>query len=148
MTGGKVRICARDRRKLFVPMYPAGASRPAIDKQREDIMAHENFQECIDACDACAVACDHCATACLGEDDVKMMARCIALDMDCAQICRLASALMARGSEFAGALCRLCADVCQACGDECAKHEADHCRECAAACRRCAEVCRKMAAAA
>lgn len=111
-------------------------------------MAHEKFQECIDACDACAATCDHCSVACLNEDDVKMMARCIALDMDCAQICRLASAYMARGSEFALALCRLCADVCQACGDECAKHEADHCRECAEACRRCAEVCRRMAAAA
>ena len=111
-------------------------------------MAHERFQECIDACDACAAACDHCATACLGEDDVKMMARCIATDMDCAQICRLASAFMARGSESAAALCRLCADVCQACGDECGKHQHDHCQQCAEACRRCAEVCRRMAGAA
>lgn len=111
-------------------------------------MAHEQFQECIDACNACAAACDHCATACLGEDDVKMMARCIALDMDCAQICRLASGYMARGSEVAAALCRQCADVCAACGDECAKHQNDHCQQCAEACRRCAEVCRRMAGAA
>lgn len=147
MTCGKVRSLGLEQGNLFVPMYPVGVRRPAIDNPTEDIMAHERFQECIDACDACAAACDHCATACLSEDDVKMMARCIALDMDCAQICRLASAFMARGSEFAAALCRQCADVCQACGDECAKHQNDHCQRCAEACRRCAEVCRRMAGA-
>jgi hypothetical protein len=42
-----------------------------------------------------------CATKCLQEPDVKRMARCIALDMDCAAICRLASGYMAPGSEFA-----------------------------------------------
>jgi len=111
-------------------------------------MAHLQFQECIDACNACADACDYCATACLAEDDVKMMARCIALDMDCAQICRLAASCMARGSEFAAALCRQCADICAACEQECAKHEMDHCQQCAQACRRCAQACRAMAAAA
>ncbi|MCC2597819.1 four-helix bundle copper-binding protein [Allopusillimonas soli] len=108
-------------------------------------MPHEKFQSCIDACYACATECDHCAASCLGEQDVKAMARCIKLDMDCAQICRLAASYMARGSEFAQALCRLCADVCQACGDECAKHQMDHCQRCAEACRRCAEECRRMA---
>lgn len=73
------------------------------------------------------------------------MARCIKLDMDCAQICRMAASYMARRSEFAQALCRLCADACQACGDECAKHQMDHCQRCAEACRRCAEECRRMA---
>jgi len=109
-------------------------------------MEHLN-QSCIDACNACADACDTCSTACLQEDDVKMMAHCIALDMDCAQICRLAAALMARGSEFAAALCAVCAQVCQACADECAKHQAQHCQDCAAACRRCADECRRMGAA-
>jgi len=108
-------------------------------------MATENFQECIDACNACAAACDHCSAACLDEEDVKMMRRCIALDIDCAALCRLAAGYMARGSEFAGAICQLCADICTACGDECAKHEMDHCQQCAKACHDCAEACRKMA---
>ena len=111
-------------------------------------MAHQKFKSCIDACYTCAAVCDHCATACLQEQDVKMMARCIALDMDCAQICRMAAAYMARGSEFAKAICQLCADVCQTCGDECAKHQMAHCQECAEACHRCAEECRRMAASA
>lgn len=109
-------------------------------------MAHEKYQSCIDACYECAAACDHCATACLNEDDVKAMARCVALDIDCAQACRTAAASMARDSEFAQQICKLCADICEACGKECAQHKYDHCQECARACETCAEECRKMAA--
>ena len=76
----------------------------------EDIaMAHANYQECIDACDACAQACDHCATACLQEPDVASLAECIRLDIDCAAICRLASGAMARGSSAVAELCAVCA---------------------------------------
>lgn len=85
-----------------------------------------------------------CAAACLQEQDVGAMARCIALDNDCAQLCRLAAGYMARGSEMAAALCQLCADVCDACADECGKHPMRHCQECADACRRCASECRQM----
>ena len=109
-------------------------------------MAHHQHQSCIDACNACADACDHCSTACLKEPNVKDMAQCIRLDMDCAAICRLAAGFMARGSEMTKQACRMCADVCQACGDECAKHKHEHCQQCAQACRRCAEECMKMAA--
>ncbi len=103
-------------------------------------------QACIDACNACADACDHCSTACLQEADIRPMARCIALDIDCAALCRLAAASMARGSEFAKRLCSLCALVCEACGEECGRHEHDHCQACAAACAKCAEACRRMTA--
>lgn len=109
-------------------------------------MTHHKFNACIEACNACAVACNHCAAACLQEADVKMMARCIATDMDCAQMCALAAAAMARNSDHAPAICALCADICQACGDECAKHDMDHCQQCAEACHRCADECRKMVA--
>jgi hypothetical protein len=92
-------------------------------------MPHQQFQSCIDACNICATACDHCAVSCLGEQDVKSMARCIQLDIDCAAICRLAAGY-----------------VCEACGRECERHKGmAHCQECAAACRRCAEECRRMA---
>jgi hypothetical protein len=79
------------------------------------------------------------------EADPKPMARCIALDMDCAAACRMAAAAMARGSEFAEDFCALCAEVCEECGTECGEHDMDHCQECAEACRRCAEECRRMA---
>jgi hypothetical protein len=109
-------------------------------------MPHQQFQSCIDACNACAIACDHCAVSCLGEQDVKMLARCIQLDIDCAAICRLAAGYMARGSECAATVCEACADVCDACAQECERHKGmQHCEECARACRRCAEECRRMA---
>ena len=97
-------------------------------------------------CIACMIACERCASECLREQGVKMMARCIELDRDCADICALAVRLMSRGSEFAARLCALCAEVCEACERECAKHDAQHCKDCAEACRKCAEECRKMAA--
>lgn len=111
-------------------------------------MPHQKFNACIEACNACAVACNHCAASCLREEDVKMMARCIALDMDCAAICQLAAGAMARGSEHAKAICALCAQICKACADECAKHSMEHCQQCAQACRSCADQCRQMAEAA
>jgi hypothetical protein len=39
--------------------------------------------------------------------------------------------MMARGSDFARTVCRLCADICTACGDEYGKHPMDHCQACA-----------------
>lgn len=108
-------------------------------------MSHQTYQACIDACNQCATLCNHCATACLKEDNVKMMARCIALDIDCAAICQLAAAAMARGSEKAQAICALCADICEACGQECGQHQHEHCQQCAQACRQCAQGCRSMA---
>jgi hypothetical protein len=109
---------------------------------------NQKYASCMQACYACAAECNHCAAACLHEDNVKEMVRCIALDVDCAEICVLAAAAMARDSEKAREICAACADVCDACGEECGKHGHDHCQRCAAACRRCAEECRRMAAAA
>ena len=47
-----------------------------------------------------------------------MMADCIRRDMDCAAICRMAAAYLARDSQFAQQVCQLCAVVCDACGAE------------------------------
>lgn len=114
-------------------------------------MAHENNRELLDALNRCAEECNHCATACLDEQDVKMLSRCIKLDIDCADICQLAAAYVARGSEHVQHLLKECADICEACAAECEKHAAhgmEHCRTCAEACRRCAEACTNMAGAA
>ena len=110
-------------------------------------MTESRYTDCIAACNECADSCDFCATACLAENDPKPMARCVALDMDCAAICRTAAGFMARGSENAAALCATCAEICDACGAECGKHDMDHCKACAEACRRCAEECRRMSQA-
>lgn len=107
-------------------------------------MTFQKYANCIEACDACAAACNHCAASCLKEDNVSDMTKCIELDMDCAELCRLASAFMARNSPFALDLCRLCAQVCDKCAEVCARHDHDHCQDCARACKRCADECRLM----
>lgn len=102
---------------------------------------------CVQACQQCAAACDHCASACLSEQHVQEMRRCIALDVDCADLCRLCATLMARGSAHAPDICRVCAQACDACGTECAQHAHEHCQACAKACRLCAQACKEMAGA-
>lgn len=109
-------------------------------------MMNQNVHDCIQACLECLEACNHCFNQCLQEDDVKMMAGCIRLDRECADLCALAVQSMQRNSPFMAQICALCADVCEACGNECQKHDHDHCQACAQACFKCAEACRKMAA--
>lgn len=108
-------------------------------------MPNQRESECLRECNECAAACFQCAFACLKEEDPKSMIRCIALDMECADICRLAAASIARGDEYLKAVCSLCADACQTCAIECAKHAMDHCQRCAETCQRCADACRSMA---
>jgi hypothetical protein len=109
-------------------------------------MAHEKNQELMNALNNCAAECNHCATACLDEQDVKMLARCIKLDIDCADICQLTASYVARGSEHSNHLLKECAEICEACAEECEKHaHMQHCRKCAEVCRHCAEACLQTA---
>ena len=105
---------------------------------------YHTYKSCIDACLQCAAICNHCASSCTGEDDVKMMAMCIQLDMECAALCYAAAQLMSLGSSKAKDICMLCAGIADVCAAECGKHEKEHCKECAEACKTCAEECRKM----
>ncbi|HSW03081.1 four-helix bundle copper-binding protein [Aquabacterium sp.] len=99
---------------------------------------------CLEACNACATACSQCLTACLQEPHVNALTRCIALDIECAEICRFTAAAVARGSEPLVAICRLCAESCDLCAEECSKHEHEHCQRCADACMKCAAACHQM----
>ena len=101
-------------------------------------MNHEILQEL----SACAMACNICYQACLNEEDVSMMARCIELDRECADMCQLTASLLARDSENTDTFLKLCADLCDLCAEECKKHDQEHCKECAHACSKCAVVCR------
>jgi hypothetical protein len=117
--------------------------------QLEKYLKHVNpeYQSCIEACVECLVACEMCSDACLNEQNVKMLAKCIRLDRDCAEACATAVRTMARGGPMAREICATCAEACDRCAEECERHatEHDHCRVCAEACRRCAEECRRMA---
>lgn len=107
-------------------------------------MSHHDHRSCVDACMRCAQECEHCASACLDEPDVRDLAECIRLDLDCAKVCSLAVSFMSGGSSFSNDICRICAEICEACGAECRKHDMGHCQTCADACDACAEECRRM----
>lgn len=110
-------------------------------------MAHEHPQQLLETLHECMAACNHCFDACLKEDEVKMMAECIRLDRECADMCAYLEQAITRNSPFVSQLAKVCAEICQTCGDECQKHADmhDHCKHCAEACHRCAEACRSIA---
>ena len=108
-------------------------------------MSHKKHQQTIAALNACVAECNHCTTACLDEQDVKMLTKCIKLDIDCAEICSLTASLLARGSEHGEHLKKECAEVCAACATECEKHaHMEHCKKCAEVCWACAQACQTV----
>jgi len=109
----------------------------------------KHYRECIAACFACAQTCETCGDDMIGMDhrgDQTLMAQCIRLCRECADICVLAGQWMSRGSAMADRLCGLCADICDTCAKICEAHAPHHalCGPCATECRRCAELCRRM----
>jgi len=109
-------------------------------------MSHEKNKELISMLNECAAECNHCTSACLDEQDVKMLTKCIKLELDCAEICRLATSFLSRGSDHAVHILKECAEICDACATECEKHShMEHCKKCAEVCRKCAEACQQTA---
>lgn len=95
----------------------------------------------------CQRVCNMCFDACLKEDDVKMLAECIRLDRECADICAMVSTFASREGALTNDLISLCATICQACGKECEKHtDMEHCQKCAKVCFECADLCREYVA--
>ena len=82
-----------------------------------------HLQTCIQACLACSAACNQCFAACLKEQDLKSMAACMALDVDCAQACEFAASAMLRGQHASqrnlphvrGGVQGMCTGMRQAC---------------------------------
>ena len=89
----------------------------------------------------CALACERCMAACLEEKDVTMMAHCIELDRDCAEICLLGAKLLLRDSAVSHQYLLICEEACKLCAEECSLHDEEHCKRCAEACRSCQEAC-------
>ncbi|UOQ49296.1 four-helix bundle copper-binding protein [Gracilibacillus caseinilyticus] len=108
-------------------------------------MSYQQHQQLLETLHACMAACNHCYDACLKEENVKMMAPCIRLDRECADICHYLESAITRNSPFVSQLASVCAEICTACGEECKKHEYDHCQKCVDACFQCAEACKSIA---
>lgn len=111
--------------------------------------ANDALIRCIEECYSCAQTCTSCADACLAEDNVRSLAQCIRLNLDCADVCNITGRMATRrtGSdeEMIRRMLDACAAACRLCGDECEKHASmhEHCRICAEACRRCMNACQE-----
>jgi hypothetical protein len=109
---------------------------------------HAHFLACAKACAECAVICDSCHHHCseMVKNGSKEHAASMRLCVDCADYCRLAGALSARGSPVAVYACEGCAKTCDDCATACEAIKSDkHMAECAKSCRDCAKACRDMA---
>ena len=105
---------------------------------------------CVEACLVCSAACTACADACLAEENAVMLARCIRLNLDCADVCAATARLVARQTHADWQLIRrqidTCQMACELCADECEMHAEmhPHCAACAAACAACEDACRQV----
>jgi hypothetical protein len=78
---------------------------------------------------------------------VADLAKCIRIDLDCADICATTGKVLSRLTAYdpatTRALVEACRTACKACAEECEKHAdmRDHCQICAEACRRCEDAC-------
>ncbi|WP_054637823.1 MULTISPECIES: four-helix bundle copper-binding protein [Bacillaceae] len=110
-------------------------------------MIHEQRQQMLQTLNECIQECEHCYHACLQEEHINMLADCIQLDRECADICALTAKALSRESYFTKDYLELCAKICEECGKECEKHDQhEHCKRCAEACFKCADACRKAIA--
>ncbi|EMG36970.1 hypothetical protein PCS_02249 [Desulfocurvibacter africanus PCS] len=113
-------------------------------------MDRESLVRCIEACYECAQTCAMCADACLAEDEVKRLARCIRLDLDCMDICVATGNALSRQVGVEPAIQRAqveaCMEACRVCADECDKHAKmhEHCRICSEMCDTCKNACKVL----
>ncbi len=96
--------------------------------------------EIIQYLNACIDACETCFNGCLNEKEVNIMTRCIELNRECSEVCRLTVSMVARDSENMDKYLKLCVDICEICAEECEKHYHNYCQRCAKACRSYLEV--------
>jgi hypothetical protein len=110
----------------------------------DNVSENDGMSECIDNCFEAAQASEWCATECIRMGD-EVMARCIELCRDVADVTTLHARMMARDSDYSSDLAATCADLCEECAHECAQHDEEHCQVCAETLRACADSCRDMA---
>jgi hypothetical protein len=89
----------------------------------------------------CAAQCNRCYIGCSRESDQAMFERCMTLDRECEDICRLTGQIVERHSENSHLFLKLCGLICEKCAAESEKHKEEHCMACADACRKCALMC-------
>ena len=78
------------------------------------MLKNQQYSGCIESCNECMMACEACCTECMTTSNTQMagmMGRCMMMCRDCADMCRMASMMMCRGSEYQSR-CATCAPTC------------------------------------
>jgi hypothetical protein len=107
----------------------------------------EDIAAAIDACLSCVQACTSCADADLAEQDVDELSTCIALCLDCADVCDLTARLLSRPAHWELYIVhrslQACVRACTDSAEECAKHAHHHrhCAICEKVCQECIQAC-------
>jgi hypothetical protein len=110
----------------------------------------QSLVDCVEACFDCAQACTSCADACLSEDDPSMLARCIRLNLDCADSCSATGRILSRqtgtDSDLIESQIKACMEACRICAQECEKHapKMAHCKICMESCLSTEKACAKL----
>lgn len=66
--------------------------------------------------------CTQCADSCLSEQDIAALAKCIRLNLDCADVCVATGRVLSRQTEYDAnvtwSLVEACIAACRSCGEE------------------------------
>jgi len=108
-------------------------------------MVQEQYEQLLEVAHECMVACNYSYDQSFKKGDVQMLANCIQLNRECADICSYLEQAISRGSAYVLELATLSATICEACAEECEKHNDDYHQQCAIASTNCAKVCRSIA---
>lgn len=129
-------------------MEPAAfAQRGSAKRDRAHGEHDDVLRSCAEACSDCQRECDACSTHCAhlldeGEHEHRTT---LATCQDCADVCAVASQIVARGGPFAAQICVACGEVCARCAEVCEKSPDDeHMKKCAEQCRLCEKACQGM----
>jgi hypothetical protein len=101
----------------------------------------------IDACLTCLQTCTSCADEDLAEEDVDELRACVALCVNCADVCYVTARVLSRPAHWDNIvlehLLQACVRTCTSSAEECARHAPHHrhCAICEQACRACIEAC-------
>ena len=149
-----------DRRELLgaagvaaAGMLAAGQTARADERNRYQYQSQldRTHVDCLDACTASAAACNEAAHHCLsqlekGSSGKEHHSHAHHLTADCAAICAVSAALVARQSPLMDAQCNACVEACRKCAEECEKDGSNAAimKDCARICRECERACREM----
>jgi len=96
---------------------------------RLDQVLSQEMQRALQQFVEAAKVCEWCADRCVGEG--QMMAECLRLCRDVADIASLNARFVARDSSFGPELAETFIRAARACAQECAQHQHAHCQDCA-----------------